>query len=134
MKKTDGLVSFTLLPIFLSVAAAYYKSMWLVPVVVIVMFVLVGVLPFTYGHENLWIFVLTALCSLPINWMLVKKYDFWMIYFFESTRDVSYRLMFLEMVLIPVGLEEIAAGLLARFIWRKQYALYLPVNDGDGEE
>lgn len=64
-------------PFLLAVIAAYYKSVWLVAVTVITMFIMVAVLSFTHKRENLWLFILCGICSIPINIFLVNEFLPW---------------------------------------------------------
>ena len=77
MRKRNRLSGLTVLPIVISIASAHYKMLWLIPVAVLSMFVLVGTLPFCRKHENLWMFVLTAFCSIPVNWFLLTNFEIW---------------------------------------------------------
>lgn len=131
MKRRERLVGFAILPLIVSILSAYYKLLWLVPVVVVLMFVLVAMLPFCRKHENLWIFVLTAFCALPINWLIIIKFDAWMDYLYIGYGNISYFLVIVEYMMILTGLEEIIFGIVTRYIWKKQYKLYIPVDDED---
>lgn len=113
-------------PFLLAVIAAYYKSIWLMAATVITMFIMVAVLPFTHKRENLWLFVLCAICSIPINIVLVKEFLQWREYIFISNSSLRNILLMVEMTLVCTSIEEILVALVGRMIWKKQYDLMLP--------
>ena len=112
------------MPIALSFISAYYKILPLIPVIVVMMFALVAVLPVTRHYENLWMFVLTAVCSIPVNWLLLEHYDVWRKYLYtgDDSKIMSAVVLILYIMLLT-SMEEIVFGFLTRFFWRKQYEL-----------
>ena len=117
---------FIWIPFLLAVMSAYFESLWLVLATVILMFIMVAVLPFTRKRENLWLFVLCAFCSIPINIFLLNKYPLWKEYFFVRESKLLNILSLIEMTLICTSIEEVVIAIVGRRIWRKQYALMLP--------
>lgn len=113
-------------PFLLAVIAAYYKSVWLVAVTVITMFIMVAVLSFTHKRENLWLFILCGICSIPINIFLVNDFLPWKKYIFHSYHGLSNILLMVGLTLICTSIEEILVALVGRIIWKKQYDLMLP--------
>lgn len=113
-------------PFLLAVIAAYYKSVWLVAVTVITMFIMVAVLSFTHKRENLWLFILCGICSIPINIFLVNDFLPWKKYIFHSYHGLSNILLMVGLILICTSIEEILVALVGRIIWKKQYDLMLP--------
>lgn len=113
-------------PFLLAVIAAYYKSVWLVAVTVITMFIMVAVLSFTHKRENLWLFILCGICSIPINIFLVNEFLPWKKYIFHSYHGLSNILLMVGLTLICTSIEEILVALVGRIIWKKQYDLMLP--------
>lgn len=130
MRKRNRLSGLTVLPIVISIASAHYKMLWLIPVAVISMFVLVGTLPFCRKRENLWMFVLTAFCSIPVNWFLLTNFEIWknVLYSGGESRILT-KIVIVEYMMVLTGVEEIILGLLTRMLWRKQYKLYIPVDE-----
>ena len=113
-----------LMPIVLSFISAYFKIISLIPVVVVMMFVLVAVLPVSRHYENLWMFVLTAFCSIPVNWLLLEHYDVWRKYLYTGDDSkIMTAVALILYILLLTSMEEIIFGFLARFFWRKQYEL-----------
>ena len=127
MKKKSRLSVFVLLPILISILSAYYEVLWLIPVVVILMFVLVGTIPFCRKNENLWMFVLTGFCSIPVNWFLLIKFNMWM-YLYSDSGKIITTLIIIQYMIALTGLEEVVLGLFTRILWKKQYRLYIPVD------
>ena len=113
-------------PFLLAVIAAYYKSVWLVVVTVITMFIMVAVLSFTHKRENLWLFILCGICSIPINIFLVNEFLPWKKYIFHSYHGLSNILLMVGLTLICTSIEEILVAFVGRIIWKKQYDLMLP--------
>lgn len=118
-------------PLVLAITAAHYKSLWLIPATVLLMFLLVSVLPFARKRENLWLFVLCAVCSIPINLFLLKEYPQWREYIFCGESGILNILSLLEMTLICTSVEEVIVALVGRKIWKRQYALMLPELEDD---
>ena len=113
-------------PFAVAVISAYHRSFWLVMTTVILMFVVVGVLPVTRKRENLWLFVLCALCGIPINLFLIREYPVWEIMTAGSENRVFRLLAMMEVFLIYTSIEEVIVALVGRRIWKRQYALALP--------
>lgn len=130
MRKRNRLSGLTVLPIVISIASAHYKMLWLIPVAVLSMFILVGTLPFCRKRENLWMFVLTAFCSIPVNWFLLTNFEIWknVLYSGGESRILT-KIVIVEYMMVLTGVEEIILGLLTRMLWRKQYKLYIPVDE-----
>ena len=130
MRKRNRLSGLTVLPIVISIASAHYKMLWLIPVAVLSMLVLVGTLPFCRKHENLWMFVLTEFCSIPVNWFLLTNFEIWknVLYSGGESRILT-KIVIVEYMMVLTGVEEIILGLLTRMLWRKQYKLYIPVDE-----
>ena len=94
------------------------------------MFVLVGTLPFCRKHENLWMFVLTAFCSIPVNWFLLTNFEIWKNVLYSGGEScILTKIVIVEYMMVLTGVEEIILGLLTRMLWRKQYKLYIPVDE-----
>lgn len=113
-------------PFLLAIISAYYKSIWLMAATVITMFIMVAVLPFTHKRENLWLFILCGICSIPINIFLVNDFLPWKKYIFHSYHGLSNILLMVGLTLICTSIEEILVALVGRIIWKKQYDLMLP--------
>lgn len=128
MKKKSRLFGLALLPMLISILSAYYEALWLIPVVVILMFALVGTMPFCRKNENLWMFVLTGFCSIPVNWFLLTKFNVWMDYIYSDVGNIITIIVIIEHMIVLTGLEEIVLGLFTRIVWKKQYKLYIPVE------
>lgn len=129
MKNKTGFLVFS--PFALAVSSAHFRSLWLVLATVILMFALVAVLPFTHKRESLWLFVLWAVCSIPVNLFLLREYPQWESFVISSENVFVHVLSTIEMLLVCTGVEEIFIGLVGRRIWRRQYVLMLPEIEED---
>lgn len=130
MRKGNRLSGLAVLPIAISIISAHYKLLWLIPVVIISMFVFVGTMPFCRKRENLWMFVLTAFCSIPVNWFLLTNFEIWKNVLYSGGENrILTKIVIVEYMMVLTGVEEIILGLLTRMLWRKQYKLYIPVDE-----
>ena len=103
------------------VAAKTMSLFWSVVLILSVLFI-VGVVPGCRQHENMWLFVLTAIGSMPINISLTQYIiDFGI---FETGFPVlGIVVTSVEIYLLLLGVEEIVIGVLGRMIWKKQKAI-----------
>lgn len=108
--------------LMISGVAARTKSLfWSVVLILSVLFI-VGVVPWCRQHENMWLFVLTAIGSMPINISLTHYIINWGI--FETGFPVlGIVVTSIEIYLLLLGVEEIVIGVLGRMIWKKQKAI-----------
>lgn len=125
--KQNKIAVVTLLPLVVAIFAAHFEIIMLFPIVGIMAFVLVAILPFAHKHESLWLFLICTISFLPLNLFLVEKYPVlqeWLCI------DTNIRILFLvstiEALAILTGVEEVIIGFLGRLIWRKQYRLNIP--------
>ena len=84
----------------------------------------VKVMPFTKKRENLWMFFLVSICSVPINTSLIFRY---------ITIDiVLWCLLLRSMVyLLLLSLEEIIMGYITRLLWVRQYRVLYTKQSGE---
>lgn len=117
-------------PFLLALCSAYFKSMWLVTATIVSIFILVAVLPFCKGRENLWLFILCAICSIPINIFLLIEFPQWRyILYSGAEKSITYYISLMEIALIGTGVEEVIIALIGRRFWKRQYTLYIPEVD-----
>ena len=114
-----------------SILSVYYNALWLIPVVVILIFMLIGTMPICRKNENLWMFVLTGFCSIPINVFLLTKFNVWMDYLYNGSGKVHMIVLIIGYTIVLAGMEELVLGLLTRVLWKKQCKLYIPVDDDE---
>ena len=100
------------------IAARTMSLFWLVVLIVSLLFI-VAVIPWCRQHENMWLFVLTAIGSVPINITLTRcVIDMGIL---ETGFPVLGVLVTsLEIYLLLLGIEEIIIGVLGRMIWKRQ--------------
>ena len=100
------------------VAARTMSLFWFVVLIAAVLFI-VGVVPWCRQHENMWLFVLTAIGSVPIN--ITLTHYILDIGIFETDFPVlGVFITSLEIYLLLLGIEEIIIGVLGRMIWKRQ--------------
>ena len=112
------------LPAILGMIATYFRILVLIPIIIVLMFVLVAVVPFTRKHESLWLFLICAVSSIPLNLFFLREYTGWK-YFLCVNPNVKLFsvLATIEAMLILTSVEEVIVGFIGRLIWRRQYKL-----------
>ena len=131
MRRKIQLFGLIILPMLTSILSVYYNALWLIPVVVILIFMLTGTMPICRKNENLWMFVLTGFCSIPINVFLLTKFNVWMDYLYNGSGKVHMIVLIIGYTIVLTGMEELVLGLLTRVLWKKQCKLYIPVDDDE---
>ena len=76
----------------------------------------VKVMPFCRRRENLWMFFLVAVCSIPMNTSLMIRY-------IQPYRLVLRLLLRSFLYLLLLSVEEIVMGYITRSLWVRQYRL-----------
>lgn len=100
------------------IAARTRSLFWLVVLIVSILFI-VAVVPWCRHHENMWLFVLTAIGSVPIN-ITLTRYIIDMDIFETGFPVLGVLVTSLEIYLLLLGTEEIIIGVLGRMIWKRQ--------------
>ena len=131
MRRKIQLFGLIILPMLTSILSVYYNALWLIPVVVILIFMLIGTMPICRKNENLWMFVLTGFCSIPINVFLLTKFNVLMDYLYNGSGKVHMIVLIIGYTIVLAGMEELVLGLLTRVLWKKQCKLYIPVDDDE---
>lgn len=105
--------------IMISGIAARTMSLFWFIILIISILLIVVVIPWCRQHENMWLFVLTAIGSVPINSSLTRCIIDTGI--FETGFPIlGLVVTSIEIYLFLLGIEEIVIGVLGRMIWRKQ--------------
>lgn len=96
-----------LLPILLSMFAAFKSSYVIFACSFIAMFILIKIMSFCKGHEIVWTFLLSFLIGLPMDLWLLFRLDDYYGYLF----DITYTKIVVGalILLIVLTIEEIAA-------------------------
>lgn len=102
-------------------AARTMSLFWFIVLIVSVLFI-VGVVSWCRQHENMWLFALTALGSVPIN-ISLTRYIIDIGIFETGFPILGMVVTSIEIYLLLLGLEEIIIGVLGRMIWKKQKAM-----------
>lgn len=86
----------------------------------LVLFGLVKIIPMSRGYEGLWVFLLTAIGSIPLNIKLIAYLlDTW----FAFGNSAIVILTAIELYLCILAVEEIIIGVIGRIIWKRQCRL-----------
>jgi len=111
------------IPLALSVSAVLKKSVLLVVLLILVHFIIIKAIPSFRKYENIWMFLMVAVSSIPINiYVLYLLNDFGII--FESIFFVGIlRCLYYYAALLCS--QEIIMGIITRIIWKKQYGFVL---------
>lgn len=129
--KIDKLEAVSVFPVVIAIIAVCLKSVWLCAAVVPLIFILVFFLPYCRRRENLWVFVWTGLCALPINWFILTYFPMWKEYLFDDRNKLLLFISVFEYVLIFTGVEELFMGLICRMLFKRQYKLWIPLTETD---
>jgi len=112
------------IPIALSWVTVFNRSIALLLLFILAHFVILKVVTCFKKHESLWMFVLVAVTSIPINiYVLIQLHRLDMLF------DSFFILGIFRCVLyycILFSIEEIVMGVITRLIWKKQYKISLP--------
>jgi hypothetical protein len=110
-------------PVILSVAAAFKASILLAVAAILTHFAVLEIVPIFKGRENLWMFIMVTISSIPLNICILKLleervglFEPWV--FLGVIRCIAYYLAI-------VGVEQIVMGIITRVIWKRQYKIGL---------
>lgn len=95
--------------------------MWLIIGVITILFV-VGIVPDCRKYENIWLFILTAIGTIPINISITRR----MIslgLFDSGIPVVGVVIASIEIYLLLLTIEELFIGVIGRVIWKQQKCL-----------
>lgn len=110
------------IPAALSITAVLKNSLLLFALVFLAHFIIIKITPAFKRRENVWMFVMVAISSIPLN-LLILFYmnDFGMLF------DSMFILGVFRCILyyaILFSMEQIIMGVLSRIICRRQYKLF----------
>jgi len=106
----------------ISLVAVCTKCWWLIIVNILLMYLLVAKLPVCHRRENVWLFVLTAISSVPIN----VKATWILLYYGLLSSGIPILgeiLGVIQIYLLLFTVEEMVIGIVGRYIWKKQYGI-----------
>jgi len=120
VEEVYGLVC-ALLPILFSLICVIAHSFGLISLLPVVLIVSIALNPYSRKYENIWMFVLVAIASIPVNVMFIKYlselfFDEVLIFPLILFRSAALYVMFLS-------LEELLLGIVARVIWKEQWEI-----------
>lgn len=111
----------TCIPIALSWVTVHGKSVLLFILFVLAHFIIMGIVPAFRKRENVWMFILVAVTSIPINIFILLQLN---------RIDMLFNSLFVLGVLrcvlyysVLFSIEEIIMGLITRLLWKKQYKI-----------
>lgn len=121
-KKKESI--YILYPVFLLVLSLFSIIEDVVSIIIILMiasmFLFVRIMPKCKYYENLWMFFLTAVASLPIN---VKIPLLILSEHFYNQRPVFKILTITLLFIFLLSVEEVSIGVITRIFWRNQYKI-----------
>lgn len=132
MKKTDSthlhqVVNIVaLVPLLLAVLAVRFYVIWLAAAVPLTIFLTVALMPAARNHQAIWIFLLTAVSTIPLNYVAARKIFFrtnWYLWQHGITLDdggVLYFLCLVTLASLLLLIEEVIFQVLARVIWQEE--------------
>ena len=85
-------------------------------VITVLLFVIVKMMPFTKGYENLWVFVIGAFAFLPVN----IKMGIFAAKIIMDINPFVVAIWSIVFAMVLCSVEEIILGTIARIIWRNQ--------------
>ena len=100
------------------IAARTMSLFWFVVLIASILFI-VAVVPWCRQYENMWLFVLTAIGSVPIN-ITLTRYVIDMGILETGFPVLGVLVTSLEIYLFLLGIEEIIIRVLGRMIWKRQ--------------
>lgn len=109
------------IPLIFSVGFVFSRSIGLLLAECVYFLLFVWLVPICKHKENLWMFILLAIGSVPVNILMIYNSIF-----LGLLADSSLLLKVLWGVLsycVVFSIEEIVFGVITRAIWRKQYKL-----------
>ena len=118
--------------LLLSCVAAKTLSFFWIAMWIIAMMIVVGTVSYCRWYESMWLFVLTAVGSVPINIVLVCNIVD------SGIFDSGFALLgnivtWIEVYLLLLAIEEITIGILGRIFWKKQKMIH-EVLEKEGAE
>lgn len=128
MGKRNFQVLLFLVPFLLSLFSLRWDSILMGVISLIMAFCIIGVLPLCRMRQSIWLFVVSAFITTPINLLLIQKMGIWII-LLGAFNHFTYYLCVIELLLLLLSIEEILFGLLGRLIWRNQNKIEL--SDGE---
>lgn len=133
-KRSDILAVFTALPLACTMLTVFTGSLMTAAAALVLIFVLAGVLPFCSRRQNLWILLMAAPASVPLNFILLMKYQIWTVFLPEiGPYGLSYILYMPGLMLIMSGIELLLTGMAGRLLWPDQIRLFMPEAEGGKE-
>lgn len=107
------------IPILLSSLTIIKHSVFIFILFILAHFIVLRITPAFRHRENIWMFVIVAFSSIPIN-----LYLFGLLYEMELLFDSFFLLNIIRGILyyiVILSIEEIIMGTVTRLLWKKQY-------------
>lgn len=120
-KRNLCLLLLMIIPLISTIGYVCSRSTGLLLATGIYFFLFVWLVPICKHKENLWMFILVAIASVPINILVIYEAIF--VGLLTETPIVAKFLWGVLLYCVVFSVEEIVFGLVTRIIWRKQYKL-----------
>lgn len=111
------------IPLVISMISVIKQSVLLFGLFVVAHFVVVRIFPAFKHRESIWMFIMVALSSIPINIYILILLNEWGDIFNSWIIVNIFRYAMCYIVLL--SMEELIMGVITRLIWRRQYKALL---------
>lgn len=111
------------IPFVFSWIAVIKHSVFLFTLLFLAHFVLLKIIPGFRGRENLWMFIIVFVSSIPLNLYILRLMNEWELIFGSMLILGILRCILYYIVILSV--EEVIMGIFTRLIWKKQYRIDL---------
>ena len=122
MLKKDNIQLFFSISILLVISFIAGKTMSVIWVISwgVILFVIVGVFPVYRHQHNIWLFILTAVGSIPINTKLLG-YELLLAMFDSGVPIIGTLIARVQVYFMLFTLQEIVVGIVGQMVWSKQW-------------
>ena len=121
--KSRKKMMFLVVPVALSCLFTFERSFLILAAFVLSHFVILRLVPAFKRRENLWMFLMVTLSSVPINIYILKTMYLEKIFLNETFLMTLLRGIIVYLICFSV--EQVVMGLITRVIWRDQYRISL---------
>jgi hypothetical protein len=111
-----------IIPVILSWDAVRLHSLILMVLAVLAHFGALRLTPVCKRRESLWMFLLVALSTIPLNLHLLAEYGD-LVGVSRNSGIIALSLLSIIWYDVLLSVEEIIMGIITRLIWKKQYKL-----------
>ncbi len=111
------------IPLVFSASLVVKRSLVLFVFFILAHFLVLKLVPEFRGRESIWMFIMVAFSSIPVNALMITILNKWGLVFGSFAVVGIIRCIFYYVILFSA--EEIVMGVLTRMLWKKQYRSYM---------